>query len=140
MAQVQHLLQLQGLAADALAEGLALQQFHDQVRTAFVLSDVVNRADVGVIQSRGGAGFPLETLQGLAIGGKLVGEEFQSDGAAQARIFGLVDFAHAARADERDDLVGAEPLSPRKADHSVSDYIGKWLLRVIVREMPRPTG
>ena len=72
-AQVQQLFHLQRLAADALAEGLALQQLHDQVRAPLVLSDVVNRADVGVIQSRGRAGFPMEALRGLAIGGKLIG-------------------------------------------------------------------
>src|SRR5579859_5822178 len=40
-----------GLAANALLQALPREQFHDNDRLVFVLFDLVNRADVGVIQS-----------------------------------------------------------------------------------------
>jgi hypothetical protein len=74
-----------------------------------------------MIQSGGGAGFPLETLQGLAIGGEPVGQEFQGDGAAQACVLGFVYFPHAARPYERHDLVWAETRSRSEMGHRVID-------------------
>lgn len=81
-AQVQQLPQLQRLATDAFPQRLPFQQLHDKEGAALVLANVIEGADIGVIQRGGGAGLPLET-------------ELQRDGAAEACTFGLVDFAHA---------------------------------------------
>jgi hypothetical protein len=50
-----------------LLERLPLQQLHGDEGLAFVLIDVVYGADVGVIECRRGAGFPLEALEGLGV-------------------------------------------------------------------------
>ena len=65
-----------GAAADAFAQGLAFEQFHDEKGQAVVLADVVNRANARMIQGRRGARFALETFEGRGILGEIVSEEF----------------------------------------------------------------
>jgi len=70
-----------------------------------VLADLVNGADVGVIQRGSGAGLALETFESLRIGGQRVRQEFERDAAAEIEIFGFIDDAHAASAEFREDAV-----------------------------------
>src|SRR5688500_14912710 len=77
-------------------------------------ADVVQRADVRVIQSRDDAGFTQEALDGFGVGVEVVGQELDRDLAAQTGVSGLVDHAHAARAEARQYLV----MRDRLADHS----------------------
>jgi hypothetical protein len=44
-----------------------LQQLHSNEMLAFMLVDVVDGADVGMIQGRGGMSLPLESFQGVGI-------------------------------------------------------------------------
>ena len=83
---------------DALRQRLTLHQFHHQV----VGADVVERADVGVIQGSDRAGFRLEALA------EAFRRNFDGDIAAKARVVGAIHLAHPARADGREDLVRAE--------------------------------
>ena len=76
----------------------AVEEFHDDERLAVLLADVVDGADVGMVEGGGGAGFAAEALQGLAVSGDIFGEEFEGYEAVEARVFGLVDHAHAAAA------------------------------------------
>src|SRR5437867_9863904 len=80
-----------------MPERPALQQFHYDKRPAVVLADIVNGADVRVIQRRGGAGLTLESLQRLALWRILIGQKLQGDVAAKASVFGFVDDTHTAR-------------------------------------------
>ena len=57
---------------------------------------------------RHGAGLALEPLLQIGIGGDVLGEDFDGDGAVQAHVAGLIDLPHAARAEGGLDLVGAE--------------------------------
>jgi len=59
----------------------------------------VDRADIGVVQSRGGPGFALEALKSLTVFGKFIGEKLQRNMAAEARIFSLENDTHSAAAD-----------------------------------------
>ena len=45
-----------------------------------MLVDVVDGADVGMIEGRGCLGFALESLQRMAVPGQLFGQELQGDG------------------------------------------------------------
>ena len=74
---------------DELREQVALDEFHHQV----VRADVVEGADVGVIERGNGSGFAFEAISELAR------RDFDGDRAAQARVRAAVDFAHAAFAD-----------------------------------------
>ena len=81
--QVQDLLGRQRLLLDSRLEGLALQVFHADEAPALVLSELVNDANVRVIQRRCSAGFPQEAGVGLRTVEVLLGEEFQRDRAVE---------------------------------------------------------
>ena len=51
----------QGGAGHALAQGLTFQKFRDNVRRAFMRTDVKDDQDVGVIERAGGLRLLLET-------------------------------------------------------------------------------
>ncbi len=91
--------------AEDLVERRPVDQLHDDEAAAFVLADVVEGADVGVVEGRGGAGFALEPLGGERIGRHRLGQELQRDVAAEAEILGAVDHAHAAGTQPIDDAV-----------------------------------
>ena len=82
---------------------------------AGVLSDVVDGADVRMIQGRGGAGLALKPFDRTRISRQLLGEEFQRNDAPQPRVFGPVDDAHAALAQLLQDAIVRDGL----ADHPV---------------------
>ena len=93
------------LAANAALEGLTLEQLHGDKRPAFELTNVVNRADVGMIERGCSAGLAAESLDGLRVLGNVVRKEFQSDTAAEARVFCFVDHAHSSSAQLFQDAV-----------------------------------
>jgi hypothetical protein len=79
-----------------LFEGFPLQVFHHDERLAVMLTNVIDRADMRVIQCRSGSGFTLKTLLCLRIVEVLLGENFESYAAAQTSVFGLVYKAHSS--------------------------------------------
>ncbi len=66
-AGVQQLGDLDGLAVDAMFERLAFEQFHGDERAAVEIADIVDGADVGMIQRGRGARFAAKTLDGLRV-------------------------------------------------------------------------
>ena len=60
------------LRNDALLQGGSVQELHDDEGAAVLLADVMNRADVRVIQSGSGARFAPETVQGFRVAGEFV--------------------------------------------------------------------
>src|SRR6478672_8823537 len=75
-----------------------LHKLHDQV----IRPDVVQSANVRMIQRGDGARLPIEAVAELRFG------DLDRYGAVQARIAGLVDFAHATRPQRLQDLVRTE--------------------------------
>ena len=65
--------------AQAVAEGLALEQFGDDVGRAVFLADIEDGENVGMVQRRGRAGFLREALQALGIGGERCGQNLDGD-------------------------------------------------------------
>ena len=104
-ADLQELRDFDGLDGDAVLEGLALEQLHGDERPALELPDVVDRADVGMIERRCRARFAAKPLDRLRIPGNVVGKEFQRDVPAEPRVPGLVDHAHPAPAQLFQDAV-----------------------------------
>ncbi len=47
---------------DTILERFAFEQFHHEEEFSFVFFDLVNRANIGMIQGRGGTGFAAEAL------------------------------------------------------------------------------
>ncbi len=64
------------------------------------LPDLMNGADVGVLQSSRGPGFQQEALFGSRVKVEVWIEELQCDGTVEARVMGFVDHAHAALTDQ----------------------------------------
>jgi hypothetical protein len=90
---------------DAMLERLALEQLHDDEVLVLVLADVVDRADVRMIQSRGRLRLALKALDGHGIARQIGGEELQCHRSAKTRILGAVHDTHAAAAKVLDHLV-----------------------------------
>src|SRR5437667_3309504 len=80
-------------ARDALLQRLALQQFHHDVGLAILLANLMNCADVGMVQRRRGPRLTLESFQCLPVFSQFFGEKLERDEAAQSGVFGLVDDA-----------------------------------------------
>ena len=83
-------------------DGSALDVLHHQV----VRADVVERADVRVVEGGDGTGFALEAL------GELVFGDLDGDAALEACVARFVNLAHAPDADGSNDLIRAETSAP----------------------------
>ncbi len=89
-------------------EGGAVEELHGDVAAAFVLANFVDGADVGMVESGGGAGFTAKTFEGLRVAGQVFGKKFQGDEAAEFGVLGFVDYTHAATAEFFDDEVARD--------------------------------
>src|SRR5947208_3347657 len=96
---------LQRPPRDAVLQRLAFKELHDDEGTAVLLADVMNRADVRVIQGGSGSSLAPETIQGLRVASELVRQKLESDEALEPGVFGLVDHTHPACAQLLDDAV-----------------------------------
>lgn len=78
-----------------------------------MLVDVMDGADVRVIQGGRSPRLALEALERLTVGGKAFGKELEGDVPTQAKILRLVNDAHAAAAQLCYDPV----MRDRSSDH-----------------------
>jgi hypothetical protein len=69
----------------------ALQKFHGDERSPVLLSDVIDGADVGMIQCGSGLSFTLETGKCLRVSRNFIWQELEGDEAVQSYVFGFVD-------------------------------------------------
>src|SRR5262249_34940579 len=90
---------------DALSKRLALEQFHDEKRLSSILTNVINGADICMIQRGDGPGFALKTFESNSARGIGAGEKLQSNIAVETRISGAVYRAHTTGTKGRTDLV-----------------------------------
>ena len=93
-AYIQDSFDSKGLAADQMLQRLAFQQLHDDKWPAIEFSNIMNGANIRVIQRRGRPGFALKALQSLRVGWGIFGQEFKRDTAVQSRILGAIDHTH----------------------------------------------
>src|SRR5437870_4658374 len=96
-----------------MLQGHAIQKFHGDESVSTFFPDVVDGADVGMVQGGGSLCFAPETTQGLRIAGNLIGQELKGYEAMQPGVLGLVDDAHSAAADLLDNTV----MRNRSLDH-----------------------
>src|SRR5205814_9743534 len=75
--------------------------FRSDERHAALLADVVDRHDVGMIDARRGARFPLESPSQLLLLGEVGAQHLDRDRSSQAQVGGLADFAHSDRKSTR---------------------------------------
>ena len=91
--------------ADTVLQRHPVHELHGDERLAGILADVVNGANVGMIERRRGLGFAPKPFEGLRVARQFHGKEFQGDETIQARILRFVDHAHTAAAELFDNAV-----------------------------------
>ncbi len=111
--QLDELLGSERPPGDAMLQRLPFEELHHDKGLTRVLVDVVDRADVRVIQRRRGARLALKAFERLTVVREIAGEELQRDLPAKLHVFTLVDDPHAAATEFLDDAVVRNGL----ADH-----------------------
>ena len=71
-----------------------------------LMSRVVERADVRMIQTRDGFCFALEALAQFSSVSKMSGKNLNGDNAVKPSVAGAINLAHPARTDSGEDFVG----------------------------------
>ena len=105
---LQHLRRWQRPFFQSRPERRALHVFHDNEVNAVLPAYVVQRADVGMIQAGDGFGLALEALPAHRIVREMRRKNLDGDRTVQARVQRPINLAHSARAERRDNFVGAE--------------------------------
>ena len=93
-----------------MLQGQPVQKFHGDEGFAILLADVVDGANVGVIQGGSGLGFDLKTGEGMGTAGDLFRQELEGDETVKARVFGFVDDAHPSATELFDNAVMRDGL------------------------------
>src|SRR5438445_4492245 len=101
----QHLFQRQGSSLEPLSQRFTFEVFHHQEIGVVLLTDVVKRADMRMVQAGNGARLPHKSLMYFRAIGKISSQYLDGYKALQPAICSLVDLAHAAFAQERQDLI-----------------------------------
>ena len=86
-------------------EVLPFEELHRDEVPALGLADVVDRADVGVVENRRGARLALEPHDAVGPVERLVDDELQRDVPAEPDVLGFIDDAHAALAEHSQNAV-----------------------------------
>ena len=96
---------------DVLLQCGALEEFHGDEGLAVCFANVVDGADVGMIECGGGLGFALEAGEGTGVVADIFGKKFQRYVPMKAIVFGFVDDAHAAGAEAFENAIVGERLA-----------------------------
>ena len=98
-------------AADEMLHGASFQIFHRNESLTVLIPNVINGANVGMVESGCSPRFSLKAGQSLRIAAEFRRQELKSDVALQAHIHRLVDNTHPAAAEFFDDLVVRDVLA-----------------------------
>ena len=90
---------------DKLGQRHAIQKLHNYEGLAVLLIYFMNRADVGMVEGGGGAGFAAEALECLWVLSHVLWQKFQRHEAAQLSVLCLVHHTHATTAELFNDAV-----------------------------------
>jgi hypothetical protein len=113
-AEIKQRFHIERTAVNAVFQRHAFEKFHDDEGASIVLADLVDGADIGMIQRGRGAGFAAETFERLRITDEIFGKEFDGDEAAEFGVFGFVDDTHASAAEFFNDAVMGDGLADRR--------------------------
>jgi hypothetical protein len=124
--EMEKCLQIQRPTANLGCQRLAFEQLHGDKALSILLSNVINGANVWMVQGGGSFSFALESSDGLGIAGKLIGQELQGNEAVKPRVLGFVDDTHTAAAQLLDDAVVRDGLTDElgRRGHWREWYVG----------------
>src|ERR1700747_2228112 len=112
-AEVEDLIEGQWSVVDPMLERLTVEVLHGDEGAAVEFADIVNCANIGVVERRGGTRFALKALERGRIRYRIFRKEFQSDFAAQPSVLGLVYDSHPAAAEFLQDTIMGQSLASR---------------------------
>jgi hypothetical protein len=104
------LIEREGALGKARRQSLAFQALHHHATGAIQIADVVEHADIGMVQSRHGPRLALKPLAEVIAPGDMPGQDLDSDKALEARVASLLYFAHAPGSERGKNLVGSKHL------------------------------
>src|SRR5215831_9035682 len=93
----------------------AIEKFHDDEGLPMLVIDLVNGANVGMIERGGGFGLSLKTAENLRVLGYLVRQELEGHETAELHVLSFVDHPHTTAAELFDNAVMRDSL----VDHGV---------------------
>jgi hypothetical protein len=102
------LIEAQGPLAELRGQGMPVNELHDEVGSPIVLADIVQSADVRMIERGGGLRLTLEAdseILALSFGGV---DDFDSDRPAKPDVASSIDLPHGAFAEQAFELIGTE--------------------------------
>ncbi len=114
---IQQVGQRQPIVAQPLVQGFAVQELHGEVTPAILFVEAVNRADVWMIQRRGGPGLTPEPLERIFAGRRVRGEHLQGHLPSQGEVLGPVHHTHAAGAQLVQDAIVTDGLADERGGH-----------------------
>ena len=120
-AELEHLRHRQCTLREPLRESLPVDQLHHQIVGTVLMANVVERADVRVVEQRDGTRLALEPGAHFGRRGLVLRQHLDRHVATESRVVRAIHLAHAARAERGDDLIGAEP-SAGEEHHEGVDY------------------
>ena len=97
-----------GPSSIRVCRSVPLDQPHGHVQPIVDLADVVDRHDVRIVQTCGGAGLAAEPLLELGVLGEVGEQHLQRHDAVDGGVVGAPHLAHAAAAQQLDQPVAAE--------------------------------
>ncbi len=128
--EVERLIELERAFGDRVADGLTLDELHDDKGAPVGFVDVVDDRYVGMGQCRGGFSFTPKARGDRVVIQQMGGEKLQSDRALELGVLGLVDDTHAAFAELLGDLVVRDSLADHGSPLAWGDYTATGLLVV----------
>ena len=103
--QRQQNFQIERPPRNVVLQSHAIQEFHGDERLPVLLPDVVNGADIGVIQRRSSLRLTLEPAKRLRIARHFVRQKLQGDETMQPSVFGFINYAHSTAAELFEDVI-----------------------------------
>ena len=112
----------------------AVQKLHDDEGLALFLPNLMNGANIGMVQRGSCLSFPLKPGQRLRVFGHFMWQKFEGDKAVQRDVLGLVHDSHTTTAEFFDDPVVRNGLAEHwanltwtKRDKSMNNKAVNWV-------------
>src|SRR5208337_5282401 len=99
-----------------MLECLAVKKLHYYKRPAVLFADVVDDADVRVVQGGGCPGLAAKPFERLGIAFDICRKELECDQAAKANVLSLIHHSHSAAADFLEDAIVRDGLTDQLGD------------------------
>src|SRR6266849_2992339 len=127
---VKNLRQWKGLkhgSRGAATQSVALQQFHDNEGLPFMLFNLVDGTDIGMVQRRRSLSLSFKPLEGKRIAGKILRQKLNRHAAPQLKVLCLVHHPHATAADDFEHSIMRD-LFAYEAGRKPGRRHGSWLV------------